>query len=355
MNMQLFYRRLDLLLLILISAMLSGCASAPPQSPWEIKPASDQVEERILDVMNSPFKIRLWKNGQNTSKAFQAASVELKRVAKIADQNDAQSEISKVNRLAAKGSVKVSRELFDLLTLGQNMWTRSGGVFDVTFLRIQEATEKSGEDAGLGSGVLESASEVAHAVKSNVGSHNLTLDPSKLEVRFNKPGMKLGILGIAKGYAVQKAAEKLLAFKYPGAAVIGGGVLAASGKALSDAQLMCIEHPNQLGTCAYRVLPKSTASLFILGASAVGDRPGHIYDPKNGLRKARSGGVTVTGTDGAAVQAAATAAGAMDNKKTAAFLAKPGTPTLSGVYFESDYGILLQGTLEPFAKTAPMR
>jgi thiamine biosynthesis lipoprotein ApbE len=337
----------------ILSTLLS-CSSGPPLSPWDTKPTEEIANEHLLNVMNSVFKVRLWKAGANGAlqgKAFQAALSELRRVGKIADETDPKSEISRVNLQAYKGPVRVSKELFDLLTLGQKMWTLSEGVFDVTFLKIQEANEKNNVDAGLGAGIQDSAEDVSRQLKTTVGSKFLALDPVAMTVRFNKQGMKLGVLGLAKGYAVQKAAEKLLPFKLSGFAVFGGGILSAAGKALTDKNLMCLESPNELGTCAYTVIPKSKGSLFLMGASAVLERPGHIYNAKNGLRKARTGGVTIAGTDGAAIQAATTATGAMDNAKVQLFLDRKGDLPLNGVYYESDYSILLHGSLDPYAKT----
>jgi thiamine biosynthesis lipoprotein len=343
---------------VLLLGLASGCSTAPPLSPWESPPSSQLVEERGTEAMGTSFRIRIWKAGADDrarDQAYRAAMAEIARVAKIADPEDAKSEISQVNLKAAKGPVRVSPDLFHLLTLGQQMNSRSSGVFDVTFVRLQDETEKYGEKTGLTSGVNEAAADVDHALKTSVGSRNLALDAATRQIRFTRPGMKVGVLGLAKGYAVQKAAEQLQAMGVAGFAVLGGGTLAASGKALSDPNLMCVEHPNDLGTCAFRILPKGSGPVFYLAASAVLERPGHIYNAKNGMRKARAGGVTVSAADGASAQAAATAASAMDNQTTLRFLQSQLSPSLSGVFFESDYSVKLFGTLEPFAKTVPVK
>ena len=114
---------------------------------------------------------------------------------------------------------------------------------------------------------------------------------------------------------------------------------------------MCVEHPNQLGTCAYKIIPKTGTTVAYFATSAVEERPGHIYNAKNGQRKARAGGFTVAALDGASAQAATVAGAAMDNKTTLRFLASPLPPQMSGVFFESDFSVKLFGSLEPFAKT----
>lgn len=304
--------------------------------------------------MNAVFHVRLWKEGADTAtrnRAFQAALSEIQRIAKIADSTDPKSEVSRLNKRAQQVPVRVSADLMAMINLGLQMSARSGGVFDVTFARIQDETEKFGEDTGLGSGVNEAGSDVSQALKISVGSHKMAINAKASQIRFTEPGVKVGVLGLAKGYAVQKAAEKLLALRLPSFAVIGGGVLAVSGKAFADQHLMCVEHPNQLGTCAYKIVPKAATGVGYFAASAVEERPGHIYNAKNGQRKARAGGVTVAAMDGASAQAATVAGAAMDNKSTLRFFASSMPPKMSGVFFESDFSIKLFGTLEPFAKT----
>lgn len=343
--------------LLCLALLCAGCSSAPPLSPWETPASENKVEERTVEAMGTVFHVRIWKDAADAGtrdRAFQAASAELRRVARIADGADPNSEVSQVNRRAQQGDVRVSNELYWLINLGLQIGTRSDGVFDVTFAPIQDATEKYGEDTGLHSGVNEAAGDVRAAIKTRVGTQNLALNPTTRQVRFTSPGVKIGVLGMAKGYGIQKAAERLRALRIPSFAILGGGVLAASGKALSDDHLMCVEHPNQLGTCAYKIVPKTTAPIAYFAASAIEERPGHIYNAKNGMRKARAGGVTVAATDGAAAQAGAVAGAAMDNKATLRFMQSPLPPKMTGVFFESDYSVKLFGTLEPFAKTIPV-
>jgi thiamine biosynthesis lipoprotein ApbE len=345
------------LVLLPFALVFAGCSSAPPLSPWETPADQDKVEERTVEAMNTTFHIRLWKEGSDAAarnRAFQLASAELRRVAKIADGNDPRSEVSLVNRRAQQMDVKVSPELMSLINLGLQMGARTGGVFDVTFQRIQDETEKHGEDTGLGEGVNEAASDVSQALKISVGSQNLSINRRTSQVRFTSPGVKIGVLGMAKGYAAQKAAEKVHGLKIPSFAILGGGVMAAAGKALQDPNLMCVEHPNQLGTCAFKIVYKGAAPIAYFAASAVEERPGHIYNARNGMRKARAGGVTVAAADGASAQAGAVAGAAMDNKATLRFFDSKLPPRMSGVFFESDYSIKLYGSLEPFAKTIPL-
>jgi thiamine biosynthesis lipoprotein len=334
-----------------------ACTSAPI-SPWDRKPAGALVREYKAQAMGSTFTVRIWLSNASPKnpelQAFAPALNEIRRIAKIADNDDNRSEISLVNGLAAVRPVKLSPELFEMVELSQRMSARSNGSFDVTFVPYQEETEKYGKDAGLDSGHYEFGPELSH-LRNVVGNSKLILDAAARTLRFASPEVKIGLKGLAKGYAIQRAVRameaKIPGRKFKGIAVIGGGMIYAAGEALRDRNLMCLEHSSELGVCAYSILPNDLTKPFVLASISTASRPGHVYSPKDGTRKARAGNCFVTGTDPTWVQAAATAAAVMDNKQTEAFLSRDDQPLLRGVFYESDYTIALKGSFEPYAKT----
>src|ERR1043166_6822274 len=109
------------------------------------------------------------------------------------------SEVSVVNSEAAKRSIEVSQELFDLLTLCQHLYEETDGAFDVTsgpltrswgFLRRQ--------------GRLPSQVEIDQAM-CVVGSDKLLLDETTRSVRFERQDMEINLGSIGKGYALDSA------------------------------------------------------------------------------------------------------------------------------------------------------
>src|ERR1044071_6443417 len=111
------------------------------------------------------------------------------------------SEVSVVNSEAAKRSIEVSQDLFDLLMLCQSLYEKTDRAFDVTsgpltrcwgFLRRQ--------------GRLPSPAEIDQAM-SVVGSDKLLLDEPKRTVRFAREGMEINLGSIGKGHALDSAAD----------------------------------------------------------------------------------------------------------------------------------------------------
>jgi thiamine biosynthesis lipoprotein len=250
--------------------------------------------------------------------------------------------------------VQVSPELTSLLVISQKLYERTGGLFDITFAPIQDQVEAFGPDAGLdGSDREFTPSGVDKETRQRVGGRNWTLDLRARKVSFAKPGIKLVVKGVAKGFAAQKAAERLLPLKLKGFAVIAGNSFVAWGAALKDPQLMCIEEFTHPGRCQYSVRPLHPDRLFALGMAASSDRPGHNYNPKNGSRTYRTGGAAVCGPDGTWTQGAATAASILDESRFYEFFKKPDQPKLSGLW-AGESSDAPQGTLEPYAQSAPI-
>ena len=132
-----------------------------------------------------------------------AALQEARRIDDLLSNYKVESELSEVNREAARRPVKVSSELFDLLQKCQEYSRASEGAFDWTvgpLMRVWGFYK--------GSGRLPSREEVSTALK-NVGYRHIQLDPQARTVQFDQPGLELDPGGIGKGYAVDRMADSL--------------------------------------------------------------------------------------------------------------------------------------------------
>ena len=115
------------------------------------------------------------------------------------------SELSRLNLLAAEQPVELTPPLFDLLSLAMTLYEETGGAYDVTSAPLWEAwgfARRSGE--------VPSPAQLAEA-QSCVGGHLVELDPVRRTVRFRKPGVRINLGSIGKGYALDLCAERLLA------------------------------------------------------------------------------------------------------------------------------------------------
>lgn len=113
------------------------------------------------------------------------------------------SQIFRLNQAAAERPVRVSPWLFRLLLHARQLAAESGGTFDPTvapLMRCWGFYTRAGR-------VPEPAALAA--ARACVGMDLVQLDEAELTVRFARPGVQLDLGSIGKGYAVERAGERL--------------------------------------------------------------------------------------------------------------------------------------------------
>lgn len=128
-----------------------------------------------------------------------------------------ESELSAINRDAAQRPVTVSPELFGLLEYSLRASRESGGDFDITVGPLMKLW-----GFFRGEGRLPGAPEII-AVQERIGYQHVQLDAERRTIRFDAPGVELDLGGIAKGYAVDRAADIMRNDGVPAALISSGG------------------------------------------------------------------------------------------------------------------------------------
>jgi thiamine biosynthesis lipoprotein len=161
------------------------------------------------------------------------------------------SDVSRVNVLAAGQVARVSPATMECLVIAWHMHELTEGAFDVT----------------LGSGL-----------------HELELDPDELTVHARSSGVRLDLGGIGKGFAVDRAAALLEEWGVDRALVHGGwsSVLALEAPPGRAGWSLALRRPPELrGDDAAPLVARVDARQLALSAS--GTRKGdHILDPRTG-------------------------------------------------------------------------
>jgi thiamine biosynthesis lipoprotein len=111
------------------------------------------------------------------------------------------SEISRVNRLAAREPVKVSAELFGIVQKSLELSVVSGGAFDITF-------DSVGKLYDFRAGVRPDADSIRRSLP-DINYRHVILDPAASTIRFAKDGVRINLGGIGKGYSCDRVAELL--------------------------------------------------------------------------------------------------------------------------------------------------
>jgi len=200
---------------IVVVLFLSGIFGRGAVSSEELR-----LESRA-DAMGSTYSLVLY--GQDRARletASEDAFEEVRRLDRLLSNYRPESEWSQVNRYAAERPVKVSDEVFHLLSACVEYSRQSEGAFDISVGPLMKVW-----GFYKGSGHLPQRAEVLKALEK-VGYRNILLDASNKTVRFTREGVELDPGGIGKGYAVDRMVDIL---RRDG---IGSALVSASGSSI---------------------------------------------------------------------------------------------------------------------------
>jgi thiamine biosynthesis lipoprotein len=186
-------RRISAILILMIA-----CATVSESTTRQSQPAMYQEARRLMwtkfeIIAYGPDRTRL-------AEAAEAAFEEIDRLDRQMSNYSETSELTYINRNAAREDVIVEKGLFDLLKLSLDYNRETGGAFDITVGPLMRAWGFFND-----SGRVPEAKELASVV-ARVGSKHVNLNERARTIRFDREGVELDLGGIAKGYAVDKAA-----------------------------------------------------------------------------------------------------------------------------------------------------
>jgi thiamine biosynthesis lipoprotein len=258
--------------------------------------------------MGSPFKIVLYSRDEAAARrASRAAFDRIAALDRAFSDYQPDSELMRLCDRAGGPPVKVSDDLFDILQRARAMYERSSGAFDVTVGPVVRLWRRARRDRKMPD------PETLARARSLVGFDLVELDPAARTVRLKKPGMKLDLGGIAKGYASQAAVDVLKRQGVGSALVAGAGDIVVSGPppgrdgwTIAVAPLEDPEAPPER-SLLLREAAVSTAGDSERYVVIDGKRYSHIVDPRTGLGIVDRCSVTVVAPDGATADALDTA------------------------------------------------
>lgn len=224
-------------------------------------------------------------------RAFDQCLSEIKRVESLMTTWK-DSEITRVNASAGGPPVVVSAETFDLVKESVHAAELSSGAFDITFESLH-GLWKFDED-------LDPHPPSPAQIKAKLpflDYRHIRLDPVARTIGLAKRGVKIGLGGIAKGYAVDRAVAVLEQAGLTSFFVQAGGDLYARGKK-PDGSAWSAGVKDPRGKAPFALLPLtdhafSTAGDYERSYIVDGRRFHHIIDPKSGYPAKSSRSVTI--------------------------------------------------------------
>ena len=279
--------------------LLVGCQSAAIETATPITRLQPQLGTLVSITVHHP-------NRDAAHKAINAAFDEIRAVDKLLSIHRLDSELAKLNQAAALRPVQASGELFPLLQDAFQLARQTDGSFDPTIRPLADLWGFIKKD-----GYRLPTNAELRAVLPKVGWQKVTLDPSRRLVRFHAHGISIDPGGFGKGYAVDRAINKLQALGIRNAMVKAGGDLRVIGLPPgADHWIIRIEDPEKRGqrvTVPLRSGALSTSGNYENFFIADGKRYSHLLDPRTGLPVQGVASCTVTASTCLQTDALATA------------------------------------------------
>ena len=264
------------------------------------------------------------------SKAVSLAMTEVARLEGLMSDTRPDSDVSRINQSAGGPPVPVAPEVYAVIEHSLEMSKLSNGGFDITVGALK------------GVWVINKAAPrvpTADEIKARlplIDWHNVIMDPGRRAVGLKLPGMRIDLGGIAKGYAVDAAAEILKRNGITMATVDAGGNLRLLGAHGQRPWNVGIQHPRDpndiIAWMRLTDVSVSTSGDYEQFIQVNGRRYCHIIDPHTGIPVEGTKSVTVVTAEAWRADGLSTAVFVLGPKKGMALIES--LPGVEGVIID---------------------
>lgn len=290
----------------LVLAALVGCSRAPRGA----------FATFTFDTMATKLTVVVPESPSAAADAEAVAEVFREVDARMSEWKDS-SPLSAVNREAGGAPVPVPADLREVLHRAVALGDATDGAFDVTWAALWGLW-----DFRAASPSVPDPAEIARRV-ALVDYRQVQVDDALGTVRLPRAGMKIGLGGIAKGYALDQARKVLQARGVEDFLVIGGGQILAGGRKGDRPWRTGLRDPRGGPEDYFAGLEVRDESLSTSGDyesffEVDGRRYHHIVDPRTGWPSEGLRSATVISADATLADALSTACMVMGVEKSLA-------------------------------------
>lgn len=155
-------------------------------------------------VMGTVATLTFYTDSEHFKQAAAEIQKEFAEISRIANRHDSTSEISRLNKEAARKPFQCTPALWEILTEARLAHRLSEGAFDISIAPLMTNWGFYRQRSNI-----PAAAETA-GIKALTGLEKITFDDRNRTVKFPRPGFALDLGGIAKGYAIERAYKKAL-------------------------------------------------------------------------------------------------------------------------------------------------
>lgn len=224
------------------------------------------------EAMAASFEILIANDdARYAEQAAQAAFDELDRLESELSRFVENSNIARINNLAAGRPLVIGQAAFESLQLCASLYTETNGAFDITIGLLLDCLLNRDKT------IRTASKEELNFACRRTGEHLIKLDEHRHTVQLSASPVRIDLGGFGKGYAVDKMAELLCDWSIDTALIhsAGSSVLALGAPAGTKGWPITLSNPNNRKQTLARLYLKNYA------LSGSGLRKGrHIIDPR---------------------------------------------------------------------------
>lgn len=263
------------MIILLTTALLTGCGKGDGQQ---------EVSSTVF-VMGTAVTTQVY--GEDAENQKNAVEQELYQVDREISWRNDTSVVSDFNTYG-RADISSARKVFEVAV---DIAQQSQGAFDPTIQPVSVLWDFDGDNERL-----PDSEEISDAMKS-VGYEHLMLDGDWLKADYDKVKLELGAIG--KGYALERAGEKLDMDNISGAIISSGSSILVKGRKTDGSMFQVgLRDPrggqqDLIGVITIEDCSISTSGDYEKYFEKDGVRYHHILDPRTGY-PADSGLISVT-------------------------------------------------------------
>lgn len=190
------------------------------------------------------------------------------------------SDLSRINDLAAHEPVELDDELLEIMLVCQTCWELTDGLFDITLRPLLEYWRSVDPNHADPSELSE--------IKERTGQQHVNIDEERSQLTFEREGVEIDLGGFGKGYALEKVKNLLIEMKVKRAFISFGesSILALGDHPAGGDWRIGINDLLKPGSSVYEFKVRdgsvSTSSNFHLTDDGSLEKLSHIIDPMTG-------------------------------------------------------------------------
>lgn len=215
--------------ILISSLLLSGCSTGNAVSTYT------KYSGEFMDTFDTVVIVVAYASSREEfDDIFETAHsgfTEMHRLFDIYHSYDGVNNIKTINESAGKDKVKVDRAVIDLLEASKDIYGKTKGTVNIAMgpvLKLWHDYREKG-NADPNNTQLPSLQELQYANRFT-DIDKVIIDEKALTVFLKEKGMSLDVGAIAKGYATEVIAERLISEGYDSVLISAGGNIRAIGR-----------------------------------------------------------------------------------------------------------------------------